>query len=536
MKNMVFDKNTIFESDTYYTFDKKDCDIFFDDTVRVEKKKYLVIAEFNRGYLDVAFYLKGLKNVTLDFGGAMLVCHGRIQPFIIDECENITIKNVTVAYERAFYTEFEVISNNGKELKLAGKENFPYKVENNELIPYGENWEDRDLDKKSMFLQCYDSTTRKGKGLWVVMIGEKPSELETPPCPVAELKVREDEDGIVLYGADIPNNYNAGSTVVLEHEYRDKSSVAMYHSKNINIENYRILNGTGMGLLAIYTENITAEKYCLINDSLSHGIVANGGDGIHLVNCKGKITLNNCIVEGTVDDALNIHGNFYHTVKADGNLLYAERSAVAHYLDANSDIFAEGDEIAVYKGKTMEEKTRFTVKSVKILDDYHIVIETDKNAEEAVADDVIENLSTNPDFEFKNCIFGKANSHLRLQSRGKGVIENCECELPVMLTGDLNYWFESSPVKDLTVKNCKFFGERGFFRLIPECNPTGKEPYYHSGIKITDCVFEREIAIEGRDTKDIEFINNRHSEGKTLKLKLENCADVKTDCADILAE
>lgn len=534
MNIQTFNKNTKFESDTYYSFDKIDCDIYMKDTERLCKKKYLVIAESNHGYLDVAFYLKGLKNVTLDFGGAMLVCHGRIQPFIIDECENITIKNVTVAYERAFYSEFDVISNNGKELTLARKEKFPCRVENNELIPYGENWEDRDLSKKCMFLQAYDKKTREGRGLWVVMIGENPVELETPPCAVAELTVREEGNNIVLSGDNIPSAYDNSTMVVLEHESRDKSSVAMYHSKNINIENYRVLNGTGMGLLAIYTENITAEKYCLINDSLSHGIVANGGDGIHLVNCKGKITLNNCIVEGTVDDALNIHGNFYHTVKADGNLLYAERSAVAHYLDANSDIFAEGDEIAVYKGKTMEEKIRFTVKSVKILDDYNIVIETDKNAEEAVCDDVIENLSTNPDFEFKNCIFGKANSHLRLQSRGKGVVENCECELPIMLTGDLNYWFESSPVKDLTVKNCKFFGERGFFRLIPECNPTEKEPYYHSGVKITDCIFEREIAIEGRDTKDIEFINNCHSEGKTLKLKLENCSNVKTDCADIV--
>ena len=155
MENKSFGKNTKFESNTYYTFEKKDCDIYLEDTERVTDKKYLIMAEVNRGYLDTAFYLKGLKNVTLDFDGAMIVCHGRIQPFILDECENITVKNVIVAYERAFYSEFEVISNNGKELKFAGKEKFPFRVENNELIPYGENWEDRDLDKKCMFLQGF---------------------------------------------------------------------------------------------------------------------------------------------------------------------------------------------------------------------------------------------------------------------------------------------------------------------------------------------------------------------------------------------
>ena len=97
-----------FCSDTCYTFSGAVMNVYLSDTCCLTDRVYLSLVAHHRGHLDTAFHLRGLNNVILDFGGATLLLHGRIQPFIIDECENITIRNVTVAYDRAFYSEFDV--------------------------------------------------------------------------------------------------------------------------------------------------------------------------------------------------------------------------------------------------------------------------------------------------------------------------------------------------------------------------------------------------------------------------------------------
>lgn len=57
----------------------------------------------------VAFFLQNKENVTLDFNGATLFLHGKIQPFILDDCKKITIKNVKVEYSRPPFSEGEIV-------------------------------------------------------------------------------------------------------------------------------------------------------------------------------------------------------------------------------------------------------------------------------------------------------------------------------------------------------------------------------------------------------------------------------------------
>lgn len=529
MKRECFNINTKFEDNTYYTFDKKELDIYLMQTTHVSKKKYLTIygGDLNKSGLDTAFYLFGLHNVTLDFGGAKIILHGRIQPFIIDRCSDITIKNVTVEYERSLYTELDIIENSGNELRTKPKEKFPCRVENGYFIPYGKEWENTSIHSDGcIFIQAYDKKSREGAGLMVVYLGEEIIEVESPPAEnIPRIKVRSDGDEIIFKG-EFPKNWDSGKSIVAAHEIRDVSSTAAYHSKNISFENYRILNGAGMGFYAVYTENITLNSARLEYDELSHGIVTNAADGVHFVACKGKIEITDSIFEGTVDDALNIHSNFYHTEKAKKNIIFARRSNKSHGLSAYTDVFGDGDKIAVYCGRTMEEKARFTVKAVKITSEWTLELTVDKDAGELESDDLIENLSTNPEVVFKNTRFSKSNTHLRLQTRGKSVIDGCEFTLPLLLTGDTNYWFEASPVNDLTIKGCRFIGERAVIRIIPEFTPTKAAPIYHSDIKITGNSFDSDTPLYANYAKDIVFADNLIAGGGTTKLELHGCQNV----------
>lgn len=504
-----FDITSVFSDGEDYIFSGGDALITPDDAERTYCERYLTVHE-GAQFLDAAFILKDLKNVTLDFGGATLTLRGRIQPFIIDNCENITIKNVTVEYERSLFTELEVVNNTGKELVLRMKDKFPYKVEDGYFIPYGKLYEDRDLYKKGcMFIQAFDRITGEGKGLDVIYLGEEIIPEPSPPASnIKHIKLCTRGEYTVFFG-EFPLIWDENTDIVLEHENRFKSSVAMLHSRDIHIENYRILNGCGMGFFALYCENISLEGVKLFRDERSHGIVTNSADGIHFVACKGKIRVTDSVFQGMIDDALNIHSNYYHLEKADGNGITAVRSSLSHALNAYSEVFAPGDTIAVYKGRTLEERGVFTLKSVQIISRWSVFLETDSAAVDPETGDIIENLSVNPEVFIKRCVFGKANSHLRFQSRGKILIEDCDFSMPVLLTGDMNYWDEASPCNDFTVKNCRFTSERGIIRIVPSFNPTGKAPYYHKNIRILNNTFTVNNPLEQHFAHNVIFEDNK---------------------------
>ena len=506
MKNL--DKNTVFESDNTYIYSSAELHFTLADTTRVTDEKYLTVHE-GATHLDVAFLLKDLENVVLDFGGAVLRLRGRIQPFLLDNCKNVTLRNVTVEYERSLFTELDVVKNTGDTLVVRQRKNFPCRVENGHFIPYGADYEDRDLYRKGcMFIQAFHRETGDGMGLDVIYLGENIIPEPSPPASnIQHVRVKEDGENFVLYGR-FPSHWDETAVVALEHENRFKSSVSVLHCKDVCIENYRILNGCGMGIFVLCTDNISLNGYRLYRDALSHGIVTNSADGVHFVACKGKVTMENCVFEGMIDDALNIHANFYSTLRAEGNTLLAARSEASHALNAYSQVFRAGDVIAVYNGHTMEEKARFVLRDVQIVDRWTVRLATDRPTDCLCADDLIENISTNPEIYIRNCRFGKANSHLRFQSRGKTVIENCEFSLPVLLTGDMDYWFESSPVQDFTLHNCVFASDRARVCIVPSFTPTEKAPFYHQNIKILNNRFASADPLEQHGADNVVFEGN----------------------------
>ncbi len=518
-----------FESDTVYVADCAKYDIYGSDTVKLTQPTYLSIYDKNFGSLDTAFYLNGLKNVVLDFNGATLTLHGRLQPFVIDNCENITVKNVTVEYERTVFTEFEILDRTEDSLTLKPSEKFPCRIENGCLIPYCNEWENTRLNYGDMFMQSFDNGTRQGRGITVIVIGDEVFRNDSPPCEVLQMRVREESGNIIMTG-NISKDFQPGQTVVLTHEVRDKSSVFICRSESVTVENYRIINGAGMGIISMYAKDLVIDGLKLTKDERSHGMVTNAADAMHLVANKGKIEIKNCLVEGMVDDALNIHTLYYEAESAEGNTLHAYRHPHSHSQNTYYQIFGVGDKIAVYKGQSLELRQTATITDINLINGQYIDFITDTALEDIQKGDLIENLSTQPEVYIHDCTFGKANTHLRLQTRGDTLIENCETELPIWLTGDTDYWFEASPSENTVIRNCKFKGKHAQIRACPEYKPTEKAPYYHFGLKIENNIFDTKDALSLRLTKNIVFKNNKHSDGsKELHVHLDRCTDFFTE-------
>ena len=511
-----------------------DVHVYPKDCRHLDSILYTCCGESNRtdNKIDVALLVKDKENITIDFRGYTFYLHGRIQAFIFDNCKNIRIKNIIIEHDRSFCTEFEVLESTPTRLRGRLSERFPCRAEDGKLIPYGEYWENQNLNRSPVFLQSFDKQTREGCGLSLVVFGNHLDPDENIPWLNASARLIASVDGedMVFEGENVPV-LKVGAIAVIGHEDRKYSNLYAVNCKDLYIENYRIVNGPGMGILPFHTENIYIDGLKMTFDERSHGVHSNEADGIHAVACSGDLVLKNSIIEGTMDDALNIHGNFCVFKRSERNKLYADCKGAAC---KDYTLFGTGDKIRVYRGSTMEESGEYMIESIRKLCGTELEFTLDKTVGVHAEGDVIENFSAQPKIFIENCVFGKANTHLRFQSRGEITVRNCVTELPFMLTGDMNYWYESSPVENMTVKNVKFVGVRADILCNPEFMPTEKEPYYHGRLSVRNCSFDTETPITAHHIRFIEFKSNENTSGKEMKLSLVDCGEAYVDGDNIL--
>ena len=478
------------------------------------------------GVVKTTFLLEGRRNVTLDFHGATLRLHGKQQPFVIERCSGVTIRNVTIVHERASFTEATIVECGDGYIRIKLNPHHPCRVEDGKLIPYGENWENLELDRTNMFMQCFDAETRDGVGAPLCMIGKTIHRDPKFPFTVHQY-VAEEGDGLITLHGPVHGCFKVGRIIVIGHERRNYSSFLIRESDDIRLENVRVINGPGMGVLPIHTKNIYLDKVKFMYDHESQGIITNQADAVHAFACSGDFQFTDCIFEGMIDDAINIHSQFYLLEAMNGRHITLKSTELAE-TTANT-IFAAGDRIGIHRGKTTEIEEEYEIIEKTIIDDDFIDLLLERPVASHEVGSLVENLSAQADITMRNCVFRHSNSHLRFQSGGRILIENCEIGLPVLLTGDGAFWFESSGVRDMTIRDTAFTTPKAGIRITPQIFPTEAEPYYHKNITVTHCRFKTDCPVQGCLADNILFQDNVQTDGKEMVLKLTNCGRVVAD-------
>ncbi len=531
MKEAIFRKGIKLESNTLYRADASRYDYDLSDTTRYYNPEYRSHTTSAGEYLDIAFMLSDLENVVLDFGGATLLFHGRILPFLLDNCKNVTIKNVKLDYDRPFYTQATVSSCDAHTMRVRFDDGFTCRVdkEHRGLVAVSDTWEYR-MNRNDCLLWMYDPDDKEDHSIILALFGEEIYPKDNPPLPIGQILVEEAEDSIVFHG-NFPADWcgRAGQKLVITHEPRDKSSIHTVGGEDITLDHVVIVHGSAMALTGMHTKNITVDHFDFIGDFEGNGrIVTNNADGIHLFNCYGKVEIRNCTMEGLLDDTVNIHGNFLPVTEllSDGILSLPTMYGMTPALK----LFLPNDRIAVYRGQTREKLAEFTLSDVVTDLEYgqRILRVTDPTALSILhVGDIIENLSGNPEVLIENCVFRRFRGTMRMQSSRKTVIRNCRFEnreTSLIMTGDTEYWYESGPVTDLTVEDCYFAHANHGWRIANSTHVkyTEKAPYYHSGVTIRNCFFDGKYACAFDHVDDITVTGNRTS-SEELWASLKDC-------------
>ncbi len=446
------------------------------------------------GLRRTAIFLKDKKNIVIDGNGAKVIVHGKMTPFLFDECENITVKNLTVDYACPTMAEFRVLSNEDGVCVIRINPDCLFRVEGDNLIWQGENgsdgkpyWEDSYIGNRR-HIKVFDPVTEKCRDFSRDNLAFKKIEIIDGLTLKVWLKNRD---------AD----FTEGSIFQTRNIIRDQTGAYFNRCKNLCFENLRIRFMHGLGMVSQFCENVTY-KNCDFTPS-EHRTIASTADFFQFSGCRGEIVIDGCKAWGAQDDYINVHGTHLRIIKQNNE----EKSLIVRFMHDESwgfQAFEKSDTLEFIKWDTL---IPYAVASVV---DYERVNDTDiKLFLDVVPDgielekDVVENATWTPDLHVINCNFGPTSGRgILCTTRGKVIIENNRFRNlrgpALLLEDDCNFWFESGYTKEIVFRNnhvtgCEYAGmweNAPVIRYTPKVMNENSEQFVHGKLVLSGNKFE----------------------------------------------
>ena len=498
------------------------------------------IEENPQGLRPVALFLKGKKNVCIDGNGAKLIIHGIMTPFLFDECENITLENLTIDYARPTMSEFTILKQTAPAEYLIKIADFSlFDIKNNRIIWHGEKnkngdyyWQIDYRDDMTIAMR-YDPNTE-----YVQMMGAN-GDNRFPSIPEFE-KIDDLGDGLLKVKLKDPNAFfPVGCTVQTRNTVRDQIGGAFVNCKNVVCKGLTIRAMHGLGLLAQLCENVTF--YGLNINPAKGRTVASNADFFQASNCKGEVVIKNCVCSFGHDDFVNVHGTHLKVLEKN-----AENNRIkVTFVELHSRGFCPfkaGDEIDFINRLTLLPYGSAVIKNVTQISDLEFLLSLDRLPEVNVGD-VIENATNTPALTVENNKFGPSTGRgVLCTTRKKIVIKNNVFYKTggnaLCVEDDCNFWFESGYVTDLTFENNKIidcaYGSLGnggvpVISVNPQVIKKDESIYVHKNITIKNNEFlrlpEESYRIEVKNTLNLAVENN--SSDKPVKVLTESVKNFK---------
>lgn len=450
--------------------------------------KYHCITNHDNGYRHFAFPLTGRCNIEIDGGGSEFIFHGQIIPFLIEDSHGVTLRNFTIDWEVPFTLEGRVTAADPDRqcIEIEIPDEFGYAVENGKLIMRAEGWEERIPGENIVFDPRTMATAYRSDDYYI----PKPDNFDIKVTPTGpgryELRTR--------FVRAVPP---VGTILTFKGFFsRNRHSPAIHAiaSSCVLVEDVTIHHCGGMGLIAEKTEHVTARRLQVVLRKGSPRMITTTADATHFCNCRGLVLIEECIFENMLDDATNVHGTYVRVtgVPAPDQVI----ARINHPQQAGYEFAGENDEIDVVDGQTLLAKHTLRVKKSERINAHYIRLTCSEPVDGRLAvGDGLENMSWYPELVFRNNIVrnNRARSMLVSTPR-KVVIEGntfSSMMSAILFEGDMDHWYESGAVRDVTIRNNRFldgtYGGGDFPTIF--INP-------HQKKEVPGHPYERNITIE----------------------------------------
>ena len=526
-------------------FEKGDYDFYPQYAI---EKEYYISNHDQDNPKKVAVVLENLSNLTIDGQGANLYMNGRMLPVAMLNCENCTIKNLSIDTRIPQITQATVIENDINEGTILYRldSTAKYRIDpERRLITYGENWE----------LQPIAGIAFEDNTGHIVY--------QTSDISVGTNEVEEVEPYLIK--APWKNEKLKNGTIIALRNYaRPTPGIFMSCNKNTTIEDVTVHYAEGMGLLAQLCEDITLRGFSVAMREGSKRYFTTQADATHFSACKGKIISTEGLYEGMMDDAINVHGTYLRIVE-----VLSENEVVGKYMHPQAYGFywgGKGDSVQFIKSSTMELVSGNVIEDITPYDSdeiagaklFKITLKESVPADYANGDYGIENLEWTPEVLFADNTIRNNRARGTLFSTPKEVIVERNLfdhtsGTAILLCGDCNGWFETGACKRVVIRNNHFINSltnmfqftNAIISIYPEIpNLAAQKSYFHGddgmGVIIEGNTFETfdrpivyakslnglkfndNVIIENNDYEPFHWNNKRFLFEKVVNVEIQN--------------
>ena len=438
-----------------------------------------------------AILLEGLSGVTIDCGESDFVFHDRMQPFTVDNSNDITIKRVSIDWDIPLTAEAEVVAVDAgfMDIRIDPIES-PYILEQGKLVFVGEGWKSQwwgtmEFDRTTLAV-AYNT------GDWGCLGGGWNN-----------YKAVELSPGLIRLNHAFKRLPAKGNYLVLRHSERDHSGVFITGSRNIALEDINMYHNAGLGILSQYATNLTFRRVNSVPNPLKKRILAGHDDGLHFSNCAGQITIDQCRFHALMDDPINVHGTSVRIMeKKDANTLICK---FMHNQSIGMIWARPGEKVGFIENNSMLTVAEGQVDQFKVINTEEFEIRFKDQIPAGIeAGFALENLSWTPDVMISNTRFESCRARgILISTPGKVVVENNVFESSgsaILIAGDANNWYESGGVKDVLIRNNHFTDQcltsmyqfcEAVISIYPEIpKPDPSKPGFHQNIRIENNQFD----------------------------------------------
>jgi len=472
------------------------------------------------GEKNVIFPLLWRKKITIEGNGSLFLFHDRVFPFIVQGCEEVILRNFKIdfSFPRCVEAMVESADENGLSLAIDSQKYCYWVNDAKNLIIKAGN-EAISSSERRFFLEqkthhCFLS------------IGEIFYSTTNSPAEVVCCNAKKTKNGIHFQYCEgtEKQKFQAGKKILLNcDELRENDVIFLEKSKNILVEDVHILHGAGMGIVGQCCENLTIKRVRVSPEA--GDLYSTTADGVLLTNIKGKVTMQDCMIEHSVDDAISIHG-FYTRVEqiTDWNKAIVR---LMHPSQAGTNLYFGGDVLQIIDAKTMKNKGTITVKKSGMRDDLALLyVEFSEEVSGIIKEgDFLENPDRTPEVEITGCVFDDFPA-IRLSSAqsmrfADNIIKNAKS---LCINDLMQFWYVSGCVHNLEITGNRFEQMECAIRIFVE--RLKESGAMHKNITIADNHFIGcRTGISASCVDGLVLKDNQFSEVEE-ETKIQNCTGV----------
>lgn len=454
----------------------------------------------------IGLFFENFKGLTIEGNGAEFVFHGKMVTWVFDHCEDMTLRNVSVDFERPSMSEMTLLEISPTAVVGAVHPDSRFTIINQRLEWYGEKWGMKQfhaiLSDTSNGVNTYSS--------W---------------DPFYRSKATLIRPGIVQFRGDFSRfKGQVGNVLSVRDGIRDQVGAFIQHSKQVHLENINMRYMHGLGIVAQFSENLSYSHIQVTPAEHSGRVMATFADAMHFSGCKGAIEITDAHFKGLHDDPINVHGTHLQVTQIVSPRVLKLR--FMHHQTYGFAAFFAGDSVGFVRSAALQTYGNGLVTAAKLLSDREMEVTLSKDMPAGVrVGDCLENTTWVPSLTIRNCRFESVNTRGLLVSTRKKVLiaDNTFYRTgmhAILIADDASSWYESGPVEDVTItgntfEGCGYNQAPGNFviAIAPENHTLVKGYMVHRNIRIENNDFKiyDYPVLSARSTGNLVFRNNHIS-------------------------